>query len=144
MRIKPTRPLVTSSLVAAAPLLLLVGLGLTAPLWALIIAAVLFGVGFSVSETLWFTALQDNVPDHLIARVSSLDWLGSTALRPVGLAIVAPIAAVVGPALVLIVASGVTFATLVGVTVQPSVRSLRAGGIQPSDPAATAETPDPA
>ncbi len=144
LRIKSTRPLVTSSLVAAAPLLLLVGLGLTAPLWALIIAAVLFGVGFSVSETLWFTALQDNVPDHLIARVSSLDWLGSTALRPIGLAIVAPIAAVIGPALVLIVASGVTFATLVGVTVQPSVRSLRAGGIQPSDPAASAETPDPA
>ncbi|MBC7593003.1 MAG: hypothetical protein H7288_03535, partial [Kineosporiaceae bacterium] len=81
--------------------------------------------GFSIPNTLWFTALQDNVPAHLIARVSSFDWMGSTALRPIGLAIVAPIAAVFGPAVVLLVAAGVTAATLVGVTVHPSVRGLR-------------------
>jgi hypothetical protein len=93
----------------------------------LIICAVPFGAGFSFPNTLWFTALQDNVPDHLIARVSSFDWMGSTVLRPIGLAIVAPIAAVVGPAAVLLVAAGVTAATLIGITAQPSVRSLRAG-----------------
>lgn len=129
LRIRPKRPLVTSSLVAAAPLALLLALGLTAPLGVLVGGAVLFGLGFSVSNTLWFTALQDNVPDHLIARVSSFDWLGSTALRPVGLAIVAPIAAVIGPPLVLIGASGLTFATLVGVASHPSVRGLRAAGV---------------
>ncbi len=132
LRIRPKRPLVTSSLVAAAPLALLLALGLTAPLWVLVGGAVLFGLGFSISNTLWFTALQDNVPDHLIARVSSFDWLGSTALRPVGLAIVAPIAAVIGPPLVLIFASGLTFATLVGVAAHPSVRGLRAAYVPPS------------
>jgi MFS family permease len=128
LRIRPTRPLVISNLAAAAPLVLLIALGLHAPLWVLIGGAVLFGLGFSVSNTLWFTALQDHVPDHLIGRVSSFDWLGSTALRPIGLAIVAPIAAVVGPAVVLIVASGIAVLTLLGVTAVPSVRGLRSGG----------------
>ncbi len=135
LRIRPKRPLVTANLAAAAPLVLLLALGLTSPLWALIVGAVLFGLGFSISNTLWFTALQNNVPDHLIGRVSSFDWLGSTALRPIGLAVVAPIAAVVGPQLVLIVATGITFATLVGVTAQPSVRRLRAGGAPPQEDA---------
>ena len=131
LRIRPTRPLVVSNLVAVLPLVLLVALALVAPVWALIGAAVLFGLGFSISETLWFTALQDNVPEHLIGRVSSFDWLGSTALRPIGLAVVAPIAAVVGPQLVLIVAAATTFATLLGVTASRSVRELRAGAAPP-------------
>ncbi len=133
LRIRPKHPLVAANVAGAVPLVLLLALGLTAPVWGLICAAVLFGLGFSISNTLWFTALQDNVPDHLIGRVSSFDWLGSTALRPIGLAVVAPIAAVVGPQLVLIVATGVTFATIVGVTVQPSVRRLRAGGSSPRE-----------
>jgi hypothetical protein len=59
---------------------LLVALAFSAPLPVLIGCAVLFGLGFSIPNTLWFTALQDNVPGLLIARVSSFDWMGSTAL----------------------------------------------------------------
>ncbi|MES2170003.1 MAG: MFS transporter [Actinomycetota bacterium] len=128
LRIRPSRPLVAASAFGLCCVPLLVALGLAAPLPILIICAAVFGIGFSVPDTLWFTAMQDNVPEHLIARVSAVDWMGSTALRPIGLAIVAPIAAVTGPAVVLLVAAGVTVVTLVAVTAQPSVRGLRAGG----------------
>jgi MFS family permease len=128
LRIRPRHPLVVGNAFALGCVPLLVALGLAAPLPVLILCAVVFGIGFSIPDTLWFTALQDNVPEHLIARVSAVDWMGSTALRPLGLAIVAPIAALFGPALVLFVAAGTTVVTVVSVTSQRSVRGLRAGG----------------
>jgi hypothetical protein len=138
LRIRPKHPLLVANLFSLGCLPLLVALALSAPLPVLIACAVAYGAGFSIPNTLWFTALQDNVPDHLIARVSSFDWMGSTALRPIGLAVVAPIAAIVGPATVLLVAAAVTAATLIGITAQPTVRGLRAGGPQdPNAPRAT-------
>lgn len=138
LRIKPKHPLLVANVYSLGCMPLLVALAVDAPVPVLIACAVFFGIGFSIPTTLWFTALQENVPDHLIARVSSFDWMGSTALRPIGLAIVAPIAALVGPAVVLLVAAGVTAATLVGVTAHPSVRGLRSGGLPgPDAPQAT-------
>jgi MFS family permease len=137
LRIRPKRPLIVANSFSLCCVPLLVALGFAAPLPILIVCAVVFGVGFSVPDTLWFTAMQDNVPDHLIARVSAFDWMGSTALRPIGLAIVAPIAVLAGPAVVLFVAAGVTVVTLVSITSQPSVRGLRAGASlaeKPLDP----------
>jgi len=139
LRIKPTRPLLVANLVAIGLVPLLVALAFTAPLPVLIICALFFGASFSLPDTLWYTALQDNVPEHLMARVSSLDWMGSVALRPIGLAIVAPIAALVGPGAVLLVAAGVTAATLTGLIASPSVRGLRAH----SAPEPDADPPDP-
>ena len=126
LRIKPTRPLLVGNLVAMGLVPLLVALAFTAPVPVLVVCALFFGASFSLPDTLWFTALQDNVPEHLMARVSSLDWMGSVALRPLGLAIVAPIAALVGPGAVLVVAAGVTAVTLAGLIASPSVRGLRA------------------
>jgi MFS family permease len=142
LRIRPRHPLLVGNAFGLGCLPLLIALALEAPLPILIVCAAPFGIALSLPDTLWFTALQDNVPDHLIARVSSFDWMGSTALRPIGLAIVAPIAAVVGPAVVLLIAAGATAATLVGVTAQPSVRRLRAGS-PPSPDAPESTTADP-
>ena len=126
LRIKPTHPLLVGNLVSIGLVPLLVALAFTAPVPVLVVCALFFGASFSLPDTLWFTALQDNVPEHLMARVSSLDWMGSVALRPIGLAVVAPIAALVGPGAVLVVAAGVTGVTLAGLIASPSVRGLRA------------------
>jgi MFS family permease len=141
LRIRPRHPLVVANVFSLGCLPLFFALAFAAPLPVLIACAVPFGFGFSIPNTLWFTALHDNVPDHLIARVSSFDWMGSTALRPIGLAVIAPIAAVIGPAVVLCVAAGVTAATLLVVTAQPSVRGLRAGS-PPSPPSPEFTTAD--
>ncbi len=126
LRYRPRHPLVASNLICLLVVPLLFALATTAPVPVLIAGGVLFGVGMSLSDTLWFTVLQNNVPHHLMARVSAFDWMGSMVLRPVGLAVIAPIAVVTGSAPVLVIAGVVTLATFGGVLLSRSVRQLRA------------------
>ncbi|GAA2441365.1 MFS transporter [Actinomadura vinacea] len=42
------------------------------------------GVGITVFEVLWTTAVQQDVPDELLGRVMALDWLGSESCTPLG------------------------------------------------------------
>ncbi len=135
LRYRPQRPLIASNLIGLLVVPLLIALAVGAPVWALVIGGLLFGVGMSVSNTLWFTVLQHNVPEHLMARVSAFDWMGSMVLRPIGLAVIAPIAAIVGAAPVLVVAGVATVATFGGLLFSSSVRQLR-GANDETSPAA--------
>lgn len=71
---------------AAAPL----GLALPAHPAAVVGAYAVAGAGVQVFNVPWFTATQREVPAHLLARVSALDFLATYGLAPVGLAVVAP------------------------------------------------------
>jgi MFS family permease len=58
---------------------------------ALVFAAyALAGLGIELFNVPWFTATQREVEPRLLARVSSLDFLVSYGLAPVGLALLAP------------------------------------------------------
>lgn len=46
------------------------------------------GLGLAVCDTMWFTTLQQEIPEQLLGRVSSVDWLGSSAMNPLGYAAV--------------------------------------------------------
>jgi len=81
------------------------------------------------------TALQRNVPEHALSRISSFDWLGSVALNPFGYALIGPIAASIGTSETLAVAAVLNIAVCLGVVLVPSVRGLRT-----TEPAAVAET----
>ena len=100
---------------------------LAVPLSLIVIAAIGFvaGIGFSLGETLWVTALQRNVPEHALSRISSFDWLGSVALNPIGYAVIGPIAASIGASETLAVAGALNIAVCVGIVLVPSVRRLR-------------------
>jgi hypothetical protein len=63
--------------------LLLGALGVPLPLIVVAVVALMVGIGFAVGDTLWTTALQRNVPEHAISRISSYDWFGSIALNPI-------------------------------------------------------------
>jgi hypothetical protein len=64
----------------------------------------------------WVTTKQRLVPPALLGRVSSLDWLISTALLPVSFALTGPVSAVIGVRETLIgagvIGGVVTFAAL--------------------------------
>jgi predicted MFS family arabinose efflux permease len=96
MRLRPRRPLVFawSIILFSGPSLVL--LAFAAPAWSIALTEVASGLSIGVAGTLWETTLQRNVPKEALSRVSAYDWMGSTALRPLGLAIVGPIASVVG------------------------------------------------
>jgi MFS family permease len=85
---------------ALEPLALLV----VAPLWALCGAWFLGSLGIGPFLVFWETALQQDVPPRLLARVISVDWMCSFALMPLGLALVGPVIGAVGRGPVLWVA----------------------------------------
>lgn len=85
------------ALYAVAPLSLLVPL----PVWVVVLAYVVCGVGIELFNVPWFTAVQREVDPSRLARVSSLDFLVSYGLAPLGLALIAPAIVAFGTAPVL-------------------------------------------
>jgi hypothetical protein len=61
-----------------------------------VVAYVVTGMGIELFNVPWFTATQREVDPRLLARVSSIDFLFSYGLAPVGLALIAPAIAVFG------------------------------------------------
>lgn len=96
LRLRPRHPLRIVFLITLIEIPVLVLLGIRSPVPLVAAAAIPWGIAFTVGGTLWFTALQNHIPDAALARVSSYDWLGSTALRPIGFALVGPLAQWVG------------------------------------------------
>jgi MFS family permease len=96
MRLVPVRPIVASRLLELLGVPMLVALALDAPLPVLIVTALLAGIAITFPDTLWYTALQQHLPTEKLSRVSSYDWMGSLALRPIGYVSAAAIAAALG------------------------------------------------
>ena len=131
LRLRFKRPLVASALLILPAGLLLASLAV--PLPVILIAFVSFagGVGFALGDTLWITALQRNVPEHALSRISSFDWFGSVALNPIGYAVIGPLAATIGTSETLAVAAALNIAASIGVTLVPSVRSVQMNATVP-------------
>ncbi|HUY48656.1 MAG TPA: MFS transporter [Streptosporangiaceae bacterium] len=80
----------------------------------LIVAAIFIcaiGVCGSYGNVLWFPALQETVPADLLGRVSSLDWLVSLALAPLGTVLGGALAGIVGVRLTLILGGAIAAGT---------------------------------
>ncbi len=125
LRWAPRRPLRVAFLVflVSAPGLLAL-VGAHAPLAAIIVMAVLDGAAGSLFNAWWFTAQQTEVPAAELSRVSSWDYLGTLALAPVGLAVVGPVAAVVGVSGTLFGAAGIGVLLAAAVLLVPAVRNF--------------------
>ena len=102
-------------------------LALAFPASGWLIVAAYFIAGFSVGpwEAWWSSAVQREVPQHLQGRVFSIDHMGSTALMPLGMALVGPAANYFGERNLLIGAS--IFHVLMGLSVMrvPGVRDMK-------------------
>src|SRR5581483_10292310 len=124
-RIRTRRPgvIVVVGLLTIAAALLSLGF---LPLPGILVCWAVTGVGITVFEILWMTAIHKEVPDRLLARVLALDSLGTESLTPLGYLAAGALAASIGlhPLLVagaaftvvitpmiLLVPGGVTFTT---------------------------------
>ena len=125
LRLRVRRPLVVSQLLVVPAGLLLAALAVPVPLVGLAVISFAVGIGFALGNTLWITALQRNVPEHALSRISSYDWIGSIALNPIGYVLIGPIAAVIGASETLAVAAVLNIAVCVSVVLIPSVRGIR-------------------
>ncbi|MGW5847920.1 MFS transporter [Streptomyces sp. NPDC055254] len=87
-------------------------------------AYVVAGVGIELFNVPWFTAIQREVAPDKLARVSSLDFLVSYGLAPIGLALIAPSIGVFGVTPVLAVCAAVCFLVPAGAALVPTARHL--------------------
>jgi MFS family permease len=90
--------------------------------WLVIAAYVVVGIGIELFNVPWFTATQREVEPSKLARVSSLDFLLSYGLAPVGLALIAPAIEVFGLSMVLGACAVVCFAAPAVACLVPSTR----------------------
>lgn len=124
LRWHPNRPMLAANAIILGALPLLLTLAAHGPTWLLVATGAGFGISLSLPNVYWFTALQERVPEHLMSRISALDWMGSMILRPVGLALVAPLALAAGTQFVLVGCTVLTAITFVGMLAAPPIRQL--------------------
>ncbi len=74
---------------------MLVLIGLRAPIWLIVPAALLAGAETTTYNTLLSAALQANLPEDVLGRATAITGIGSSVLVPIGMGL----AGVVGGAL---------------------------------------------
>jgi MFS family permease len=93
---RPQRMLLVATVAVFAEAPLLVAWGFPAAVVTLAALNFLLGLGVEIFGVLWDTTMQQEIPGEKLSRLYAYDLLGSIALVPVGLAVVGPIADVVG------------------------------------------------
>lgn len=125
LRFRPKRPLLVGFAISGA--MSLPPLALIGPLPVLVIAAgtMLSWTAIQLSNTWWFTMLQQHVPEHARSRVSSYDWLVSLVFQPLGFLLAGPLASRIGLTWTLLGAAVLGLAGNYGVLLVRSVREVR-------------------
>lgn len=100
------------------------GFGLPLPFVAVALLAVIGGAGTSVFGLIWVNTLQEMVPRDRLGRVSSIDFLGSFALLPVGYTLTGWLADQVGASMVFIIGGALTAAMHALALLHPGVRNV--------------------
>lgn len=120
----PRRLLVWTLLptIAALPVLLL--LAFRGPLWSIAAAAAVSGLAISFATTVYNVSLQQHIPPDVLSRVSAYHWAATSAFRSAGLALVGPLAVLVGTTTTFVATVVIVFAfTLVALGI-PDVRRI--------------------
>jgi hypothetical protein len=124
LRFRPRRLLYAGTtflgLAACFPLAMALDLGV-GPLLA---GAFLHGVGLEIFSVNWDLAIQQRIAPELLSRVFAFDQVGSFVMRPVGLALTGPVAALLGAETWLLVVAAVMAGSTALALLTPSVRRL--------------------
>lgn len=125
IRLKPQRPLFVGFLVScgmAGPLI-----SLAVPLPVVAIAAATFVSWFCIqlSNTWWYTLLQQHIPEQARSRVSSYDWLVSLVFQPIGYMLAGPLSDAAGLTTTLLGAALILVGANLAVLTVRSVREVR-------------------
>ena len=103
---------------------LLAALGLTTAAVVLLASGFVSGLALEQFGIAWETSMQEHIPAEKLARVYSYDALGSLIAIPIGQVAAGPLADVVGARTALLIASGVIVASVLGMLLSRSVRTL--------------------
>ncbi|MCX6431384.1 MAG: MFS transporter [Actinobacteria bacterium] len=124
-RVRPRRPLVLGMIALGLFALPMLALARPMSMTVIVIAALVAGISLDLFSVLWDTALQQNIPNESLSRVSAFDWLGSFALSPIALAVAGPLVDAYGISTVLWLAAACAATPPLALLVR-EVRRLRA------------------
>ena len=96
MKFKPRFPLIAGLAVQFGTVAWFLAMGFTKSVVLAMVCAFLCGFGMDFFMVLWQTALQTEVPNESLSRVSSYDAFGSLFFAPLGLVIAGPIVTSIG------------------------------------------------
>lgn len=131
MRIRPSRPILLGVLLTSLATPTFLALGLGAPLWIVVLLAVMMGMAFDVFGVLWNTTMQSLVPAEALSRVAAYDAFGSLMFGPIGLLLAGHAVVWWGARPSMIGAALLMLVTVVLALLSPEVRRLRAPNVPP-------------
>ncbi|OIJ24569.1 MFS transporter [Nocardioides luteus] len=132
LRFRPRRLLSVGVCFLAMTGLFPVAMAVSDTLWPIVIGAFLHGFGLQVFDIFWQIAIQQEIPEEKLSRVYAFDTVGSFVARPVGLALVGPVAVAVGfDTWLLVVAAVISGSALMSISFA-GVRSLERAPDQPA------------
>jgi MFS family permease len=125
LRFRPQRMLLVATLAILVEVIQPVLFGFPAPVAALAAGSFVAGFGIELFGVLWETTMAQQIPGEKLSRLYAYDMLGSIAMMPVGLAVVGPIASVVGVRATCWGAAALIAAATLPVLLVRDVRELR-------------------
>ena len=124
LKIRLKRPLKTTMLFLLTLATFVLALGMSAPLWIILLLGVLSGIALDIFQIMWNTILSTIVAPEKLSRISSFDSFGSYVLYPFGIAIAGPISDYIGAQTALITGAGFMYIFTLAALFFPSVRNL--------------------
>ena len=125
LRWRPPRPIAAGFMLGPLFFIPLYLLAPPMPVLLIMAAALVALACMELSNTWWYTVLQQQIPPRALSRVSSYDWLVSLIFQPIGFMLVGPISEWIGVAATLIGAASLGVAANLAVLLVPSVRHMR-------------------
>jgi MFS family permease len=122
----PRRPVFAALVlnVALAPMIALIGV--SAPIWLIVPAALLGGAATTIYNTLLSTAVQANLPEHTLGRATAVTTVGSTMLVPLGMGLAGVAAGALGTTTVMLGAAALIVITSGMCVLLPATRAVLA------------------
>jgi Bacterial protein of unknown function (DUF894). len=109
-------------IIASGPTLLCLAFGL--PLYFVVLTEFISGLSATVAGVIENTIVAENIASSILSRVDSVNRLGSTGLKPLGMAIIAPIGDFAGVDATLIVAALIGMSAMLVPLLLPKVRKV--------------------
>jgi MFS family permease len=102
--------------------LALAGYAIVTGAWVFATISFLSGAMGAVANIVWSTLIKARVPNHLLGRVSSVDWFVSIGLVPLSYALTGPIAQAAGTRTTMILAGVIASGTILAFVALPGTR----------------------
>ncbi|MFD5636972.1 MFS transporter [Streptomyces sp. NPDC127077] len=125
-RLKVRHPMALAAAALAVGSCQAVIIGSGAPVAVIAVLEAVTGVGVSLFFVIWETALQTHIPEAALSRVSSYDYLLSTGLMPLGLALAGPVSDSLGVRPTLYAMTVIAVPAMLALLFVPAVRRLPA------------------